>query len=549
MKLKKVVSIVFTIIFTIILSLSLISCKDKKDPYSGKYGKKITEDLTTTNILDDNYRNYYEIFVRSFNDSNFDGIGDLNGVTAKLDYLKDLGYTGIWLMPINPSPSYHKYDVSNYYEIDSKYGTIDDLKDLINECHKRGIKLIIDLVLNHSSVENVYFKKATSAYNKFKKGVALTEEEEIYKDFYVFYDNKSDVPSGVTAYKASGYDFYYEANFSSNMPEFNCDSENVKTEFKKIIKYYLDMGLDGFRLDAVKYFYYNDNRKCIDFLSQINSWVKEINPNAYIVGECWEGTSTIQSYYESGCDSFFNFSQSTSYGSSSGVLNGTNPEGRGINIYYNALISNYNIAGKNGISAPFLDNHDMSRYTYISDITKNKFTFALLAMMNGTIFSYYGDEVGMYGTNSGSNPDENVRIPIKWGDFTNIDCSPLAGATAADYPYPTVMEQIEDKNSILNYYKKVLLIRNQNPEIARGEIKLIEKDKETKKLFISKTYDNQEIGILFNFSETDNLNIDYKTYGYTKVAGQIVIDSSQYVGEKKDGSIILPPYSIVILRK
>lgn len=545
MKIKKIL-IVFC---TILLSFTLFSCEGKKDPYSGKYGKKITEDLVTTNILDDNYRNYYEIFVRSFNDTNFDGVGDLNGVTTKLDYIKDLGYTGIWLMPINQSPSYHKYDVSNYYEVDPKYGTINDLKNLINECHKRGIKLIIDLVLNHSSLDNEYFKKATSAYNKYKKGLTLTEEEETYKDFYVFYDNKSDIPGGVTAYKAQGYDFYYEANFSSNMPEFNCDSTSVKNEFKKIIKYYLDMGLDGFRLDAVKYFYFNNNTKCIDFLSQINTWVKDINPKAYIVGECWDGKSTIQNYYNSGCDSFFNFSQSTSYGNSSGVLNGTNPEGRGINLYYNSLIENYNISGKTGIPAPFIDNHDMPRYTYISDITKNKFTFALLAMMNGTIFSYYGDEVGLYGSNSNNKPDENVRIPIKWGDFTNPDCSALQGTTETIYPYPTVLEQIEDKNSILNYYKKVLLIRNQNPEIARGEIKLIEKDKETTKLFISKTYNDSEIGILFNFSETNILNIDYKTYGYTKVVGQIVIDSNQYVGEKNDGSIILPPYSIVIFRK
>lgn len=545
MKIKKILIVVCTIL----LSFTLFSCNEKKDPYSGKYGKKITEDLVTTNILDDNYRNYYEIFVRSFNDTNFDGVGDLNGVTKKLDYLKDLGYTGIWLMPINPSPSYHKYDVSNYYEVDPKYGTINDLKNLINECHERGIKLIIDLVLNHSSIDNEYFKKSTNAYNKYRKGLALTKEEETYKDFYVFYDNQSDVPAGVTAYKAPGYDFYYEANFSSNMPEFNCDSTSVKNEFKKIIKYYLDMGLDGFRLDAVKYFYFNNNTKCINFLSQINTWVKDINPNAYIVGECWDGKSTIQNYYNSGCDSFFNFSQSTSYGNSSGVLNGTNPEGRGINLYYNSLIENYNISGKTGIPAPFIDNHDMPRYTYISDITKNKFSFALLAMMNGTIFSYYGDEVGLFGTNSNNKPDENVRIPIKWGDFTNPDCLNLTGTTETIYPYPTVLEQIEDKNSILNYYKKVLLIRNQNPEIARGEIKLIEKDKETTKLFISKTYNDSEIGILFNFSETNNLNIDYKTYGYTKVVGQIVIDSNQYVGEKKDGSIILPPYSIVILRK
>ncbi len=539
----------FLLIFTFLLTFTIVSCK-KEDPYAGPYGKRIKEDLTSTHILDDNYRNYYEIFVRSFNDSDFDGVGDLNGVTAKLDYLKDLGYTGIWLMPINLSPTYHKYDVTDYYKVDPKYGTNDDLKNLIDECHKRGIKLIIDLVLNHSSADNQYFIKACAAYNKYKKGLTLTEEENKFKDFYVFYDTKAQVPAGITAYVAPGYDFYYEGNFSSNMPEFNCNSQAVKDEFKNIIKFYLDMGIDGFRLDAVKYFYFNNDKKCIDFLNQINTWTKEINPKAYIVGECWSGTSTIKNYYNSGCDSFFNFSQSVSYAATSGVINGTNPYGRGINTYYNALLSNIDIAGENGIPAPFLDNHDMPRYTYAYNARKHKFTFALLAMMNGTIFSYYGDEVGMSGSNTEGKPDQNVRIPIKWGDFTTPDCSNLSGVTEAVYTYPAVFEQLEDSNSILNYYKKVLLIRNQNPEIARGSIKLIEKDKEERQiLFISKTYNNEEIGILFNFSETDNLNIDIRTYGYTKVTGQIVIDSSYYVGEQKDGSITLPPYSIVILRK
>ena len=305
------------------------SCKkDKTDPYDGKFGKKIEEDLISTNIIEDNYRNYYEIFVRSFNDSNMDLVGDLNGVTNKLDYIKDLGYNGIWLMPINPSDSYHKYDVNDYYSVDKSYGTIDDLKNLIKECHKRNIKLIIDLVLNHSGKANPYFKKACVAYNKYLKGLPLSSEEEKFKDFYVFYPNQTSVPSNVTAYKAGAdYEFYYEGNFSSNMPEFNCDSIYVKEEFKKIMKFYLDLGIDGFRLDAVKYFYLNNNSKSIDFLRWINTTVKEIKPDAYIVGECFDGYELVSSYYNSGIDSFFNFSTSVSCSSQSGVINGTNSEG------------------------------------------------------------------------------------------------------------------------------------------------------------------------------------------------------------------------------
>ena len=449
----------------ILSSITLMGCGE--DPYAGEFGKRIEEDLTTLNIIDDNYRNYYEIFVMSFCDSNFDTIGDLNGVIMKLDYLKDLGYNGIWLMPIHPSDSYHKYDVKDYYNVDSKYGTIDDLKNLIAECHKRDINIIIDLVLNHSSKAHPDFAKACQAYNKYINGQALTEEEEKYKDYYVFYNTQNDVPSNITAYKAgANYNFYYEANFSANMPEFNCDSPYVREEFKNIIKYYLDMGIDGFRLDAVKYYYLDNDKKNIELLNYLNTYMKSINKDAYMVGECWSGSEVIKNYYTSGVDSFFNFSTSVSYGGTSGVINGPNPEGRGINRYYQSLLDNISIAGS-GIPAPFLDNHDMPRYTYETNTQKNKFTFGLLAMMNGTIFSYYGDEVGLYGTNAGNtNPDQNVRIPIKWGDYTNPDCMVKFGQTVEYYPYPTVKEQLEDSNSILNYYKKVLLIRNQNPELS-----------------------------------------------------------------------------------
>ncbi|MCM1081821.1 MAG: alpha-amylase family glycosyl hydrolase, partial [Muribaculum sp.] len=112
------------------------------------------------NIIDDNYRNYYEIFVYSFYDSDGDGIGDLKGVTSKLDYIQDMGFNGIWLMPIMPSTTYHKYDVTDYYGIDPQYGTMADFDELVSECNKRGIKLILDLVLNHSSAQHEWFLNA-----------------------------------------------------------------------------------------------------------------------------------------------------------------------------------------------------------------------------------------------------------------------------------------------------------------------------------------------------------------------------------------------------
>lgn len=148
-------------------TMSMLSCADKSTESSTPTEaptdapeEPSLNDKLQLNMVDDNYRNWYEIFVYSFYDTNNDGIGDLNGVTQKLDYIKDMGFTGIWLMPIHPTTTYHKYDVIDYYEVDETYGTLEDLKTLVEEAHKRGIKVILDLVLNHSSSSHPWFMEA-----------------------------------------------------------------------------------------------------------------------------------------------------------------------------------------------------------------------------------------------------------------------------------------------------------------------------------------------------------------------------------------------------
>ena len=532
-----------------VLTLSLVLASCGKGEY-GEYGYHIKEDLETTNVLNDNYQTYYEIFVRSFRDSDGDGYGDLKGVIEKLDYIQDLGYTGIWLMPINTSSSYHKYDVDNYYEIDPKYGTIMDFINLTKEAHKRGIKVIIDLVLNHSGVRNPLFIESCDAHAKYIKGQSLNEREQIMKDFYTFYDSKADVPNGIQAYKSTKGDFYYEGNFSSTMPEFNYDNPYVYDEIKNIMQFYFNKGVDGFRLDAVKYFYFNKHSKNVEVLSKINKIAKELNPNAYMVGECWDATSVIQQYYESGIDSFFNFPASVT-AANGYILNAINREGDNLKSYYEGMLSNIELAGKY-IPAPFLDNHDTVRYTSSFAHEDSKFQYALMSMLNGTTFTYYGDEVGMIGS---KEKDEDVRIPILWGEEGNKgDCSVINGVTTdpdTRYAYGTVSEQINDPNSFYNFYKKCNLIRNQNPEIARGKIELVAMEREDteKLLFISKEYNGSKIGIIFNFSPYYDLVIDYKQYGFENVVGQIVVNNSEkYIGEQKDGTIKMPSYSIAIVK-
>ena len=204
---------------------------------------------------DDNYRTWYEIFVYSFCDSNGDGLGDLQGVTDQLDYLQNLGITGIWLMPIHPSSSYHKYNVSDYYAIDPDYGTMEDFETLMAECEKRGIHVILDLVVNHTGSDHPWFQEAAAYLQSLGDA-----EPDVQACPYVDYYNFTKEPK--TAHtQVPGTDWYYESQFSSAMPDLNLDSELVRQEIGDIMRFWLDKGVAGFRLDAAKEFNTGSNDK------------------------------------------------------------------------------------------------------------------------------------------------------------------------------------------------------------------------------------------------------------------------------------------------
>ena len=510
--------------------LSLTSCDNR-----------IPEDTETTNIIDDKYRNYYEIFVGSFYDSDGDGMGDLNGVRAKLDYIADLGYNGIWLMPIFESPTYHKYDASDYFTIDPDYGTMDDLINLINECHAKDINIILDLAVNHSSFDNEWFIESAAAYNKYLKGETLTEEENNMKDLYAFKEDGTSV-NGRIYTQVSGYSFYVEENFSGGgMPEFNYESEYTMELIKTIFIYYLDLGVDGFRLDAVKYLAYNDTNRCIEILNELYNYAKTINEDVYMVGECWDNVSLISTYYTSELDSYFNFNTSVSASGGSFISRSINLDGSLKELYLTGAKTNLEMAnGK--VPAPFLDNHDMSRVARSSS-DQTKFFYGLLSMLNGATFTYYGDEIGLNGTVS---PDQDVRCHMYWSDkdLTGITNDPDGGE--ANYIHDPVDTQLKDENSILNYYKKANLLRNQNPEIARGEIlDTSYSDSDTGILVMNKSYEDSEISIVINFSSSNsytyNLDLD------EEVIGQLVVDVDNYM-TLEENVLSLPPLSIAIVK-
>lgn len=527
---KRFLSILI-LVSIILASLSLFSCK-KEDP-EGEEEKKVT-----LNIIDDNYRNWYEIFVYSFFDTNNDGIGDLNGVTAKLDYIKEMGFNGIWLMPIHPSPTYHKYDVNDYYAIDPQYGTLDDFKNLVNEAHKRGIRIILDLVVNHTSSSNPWFLDACSYIRK------NGEPGGTYGDFYNFKKT-----SGGAYHSVSGTQYSYEGQFWSGMPDLNLDSENVRAEIKKIMNFWLtDCNVDGFRLDAVTSYYTGNIDKNVDFLSWLNTEAKKIKPSSYIVGEAWVGNDyTINRYYESGCDSFFLFTGSQAGGTITSAVNFCS--GKSVGELFVQLQRTYGDV----ILAPFLGNHDTMRPgSFIGGIENVKMAAGVLSMMNGGTFVYYGEEIGMI-SKGGNNSDPAKRIAMKWEAKSIYEghCYLPPENTPVDetsYYYPSLAEQETDPASILNYYKAAMELRNRFPSIARGKVTYYPEGQNNYICVITKEYNGEKITIVFNMDTFEQtVTLDKNTLGYTELVGELYASGGEF-SFTESGELVMPPQSIAIFQ-
>ena len=498
-------------------------------------------------IIDDNYRTWYEIFVYSFCDSDGDGIGDLQGVISKLDYIADLGFNGIWLMPIMPSDSYHKYDVKNYTEIDPAYGTMEDFEELVAECDKRGIKLIIDLVLNHTGTAHPWFVAACDYLKQLKPGEEPSAEDCIYYDYYNFV--KGD--AGLNAwYRVGATDYYYEGQFSSSMPDVNFDSDALRKEFEDIMSFWLGKGVGGFRLDAVIYFYNKATSKNVEALSWVNDYVKDIKPDAYIVGEAWDGLNVFAQYYASGIDSFFNFE----FGNSSGIVTKTlaySGEANNAQAYAKALVRVQNAIREyreDAIDAPFFTNHDVGRAAGFLryDEKMIKMAATLNILMSGSAFVYYGEEIGM----TGSGRDENKRAPMYWSSdasATGMTKGP-ADMEPQENQFASAQEQKKDSSSIYNFYKDTILLRNQNPEIARGTVERLTDITDGDVAAVSKTYNGSTIYLIYNLSDSEEKQIELPTaqYHYSEIAGYLSVDGSEVT--LKDDTVTMPPYSVVILR-
>lgn len=502
-----------TILLCAAMLLSIVGCNQQsQDPTADptpteKYeideerGEAIVNDAgTVTATNTGNNRVFYQIFVGSFSDSNGDGIGDLRGIIDRFDYLNDgdpnsglsLGVEGIWLSPIFTSPSYHKYDVTNYYEIDPKFGTMGDLQELIALCHERGVKLILDLVINHTARNNQWYQDFIFAHQ-------IGNENHAYYDFYSWAETPK---SGATYSPITGSGHYYECNFSGDMPELNFDNEAVRQAVLDVAKYYLDMGIDGFRFDAAKYIYYGNEPKNADFWTWYMNELRAIKPDIYTVAEVWDGDSVTFPYFAS--TNCFNFSMSQPSGRIAAAVKEENISAF-VN-YVDSYIKSIQAQNPNASMVTFIANHDTDRAAGFLTTAGGyaKMAANLSILLPGSSFIYYGEEIGMLGSRGGANTDANRRLAMLWGDGDTVK-NPIGANYKAQQSNGTVADQLADSDSLYTHYKKLIAIRKANPEIAYGTFTPLQSISKVGGFLCS--YDGSTVAVLHN-TTTESVQID-----------------------------------------
>lgn len=438
----------------------------------------------------------YEIFVSSFSDSDGDGIGDLRGIINRLDYLNDgdpasgrsLGVEGLWLTPIFLSPSYHKYDVKDYYQIDPAIGTLEDLQELIRLCHERGMIVILDLPINHTSGEHKW-------YINFVNSHLLNNAGNQYYDYYTWLPKTADAPAGRHFMTQNNGKLRVEANFSDSMPELNFDNPEVREAVVDIAAFYLGLGIDGFRFDAAKYIYYGDHSANADFWTWYIDRLKEIKPDLYTIAEVWDSDSVTERYVPAlNC---FNFTCAQA----EGLIAKTAAAGNvnKMTAYVENYISTIRALNPDAANCFFISNHDTDRAAGYLTVASGRMQMAanLYLLSPGSPFIYYGEEIGLRGSRGGANTDANRRLAMLWGDGDTV--SDPIGTTydpAKQSPY-TVLHCLQNETSLYNHYKKLIMIRKANPEIASGEYHALQ-FKEGKAGGFTSTLNGQTICVLHN---------------------------------------------------
>lgn len=457
---------------------------------------------------------FYEVFVRSFQDSNGDGKGDLKGLLSRLDYLndgdpnttQDLGVDALWLMPIFESPSYHGYDVVDYERIEPDYGTLEDFELLCAEAHKRGMRVILDFVINHSGVGHPWFAESASSPTSPKRGWYVWKDQDPgWKQPWSPFSNSP------TWHRRNGA--YYYGVFWDGMPDLNLQNAELRAEVKRLASLWLSRGVDGFRLDAARYLIETgagsgqaDTPETHAFWKEFSAHVRQVKPDAVLVGENWSTTPIVATYYGAtaavpgGDELPLNFN----FGISEQILAGLNGNNAAPIAAKLAEMARVYPAGVS--DAPFLTNHDMVRVATQLGGNSGKVAnaAALLLTLPGAPFLYYGEELGL--TNGGENNDESKRTPMPWdgtagGGFTTG--TPWYSFSGGYTSGRNVAAQENAAGSLLSRYRALIRARHASEAMSRGGLKLLSSTQGTQgMLSFVRTLGEERVLVVHNVTDS-----------------------------------------------
>ncbi|WP_019676307.1 alpha-amylase family glycosyl hydrolase [Arsukibacterium perlucidum] len=447
---------------------------------------------------------FYQIWPRSFYDTDGDGHGDFNGMTAKLPYLQELGVNALWLTPMFEAPSYHGYDFTEFYQVESDYGTMAEFEAFIQAADAKGMKVILDLVINHISSEHEWFQRSAAG-------------EAPYKDYFIWRDDMpaagsgwghawsdNDKPDAVWHWNETRQQYYYAA-FGASQPDVNLRHPDVVAEMEKMAKFWLDKGVAGFRLDAVRFAMEGgpaaqaDTNETIAYWQSFNQFVKSVNPEAYLVGEAWVDIPIAARYFGEGkgLDQGFDFEvgykilgllqQDTAGEAQFGTMQSNQQQVADATVLAENVQQRIDSEAPLSFFAPFITNHDQERVAYQlkEHDSKAKLAAVMLFSSPGTPYIYYGEEIGL--TQDRSGHDVFKRAPMLWDNskqagFTSSDNSWVEQLALFGDGFPnwwpdflakqlsaedrSVAAQQAQPDSVWQLYKFLIAQKKQRPELA-----------------------------------------------------------------------------------
>ena len=493
----------------------------------------------------------YQLHVKTFYDSDGDGLGDFKGLTAKLDYLKNLGVTAIWLLPFYPSPLKDDgYDIADYYNIHPQYGTLKDFKEFLRQAHLRGLRVISELVVNHTSIEHPWFKRAQKSPpgSNYRNYYVWSDTTDKYKDARIIF---KDFESSNWAWDEKAQSYYWH-RFYAHQPDLNFDNPNVQKELLRVADFWFSLGVDGVRLDAVPYLFEREGTNCENlpetyaFLKKLRKHIESRYKNRMLLAEANQWPEDAVAYFGKGdeCQMAFHFPLMPR------MYMGLQMEDRFPII---DILEQTPKIPRNCQWAIFLRNHDELTlemvtdeerdYMYrafakddrsrinlgirrrlvpllMNDRKKIELMNILLCSLPGTPIIYYGDEIGM-GDNHYLGDRDGVRTPMQWTPDRNAGFSKanpqqlyLPVIIDSEYHYETVNVETQERNlsSLLWWMKRVIAMRRKFKAFSQGEIKFLYPENHKVLVFI-RHYRSERILVVINLSRfSQSLEIDLKEF-------------------------------------